>query len=87
LEIVCTVEVEGGTGSTAERGESNAISGPFWKRSTGSIGFNMECHPDFHVGAETQYGAKAVVVENLALAILLQVGLLATHLSTVSMVK
>jgi hypothetical protein len=36
---------------------------------------------------ETQYGAKAVVVENLALAILLQVGLLATHLSTVSMVK
>jgi hypothetical protein len=36
---------------------------------------------------EAQYRPKAVVVENLALAILLLVGLLVTHLSNVSMVK
>ena len=36
---------------------------------------------------EAQYRAKAVVIENLALAILLLVGLLVAHLSTVSMVK
>ena len=29
LENVCTVEVEGGTGSMEERREPNAISGPF----------------------------------------------------------
>ena len=49
------VEIEGGAGSTAERGEPVAKSGPLWQRSTaepsGCVGFSIEDNSEFRVGA------------------------------------